>query len=185
MESVVLLLNANEPPAPVLVQATTRPAVATTLLFPSTNWALIVTALPATGAALVELTKYFAAVPTVVVIAALVPVNACASVPVIVWTVPATTLFVNVTVATPLPVVVLVALANPPPEPVLLHVTTLPEALTGLLFASANCAVIETVLPATGFKLVELTRYFVAVPAVAVTLAVVPVSKSVSVPVNA
>jgi hypothetical protein len=112
----------------------------------------------------------------------LVPVNACASVPVTVSIVPATTLFVKTTVAMPFAAVVLVELANEPP-PVLLHVTTFPDVLTALLLASANCAEIVTVVPATGLKLDELTRYFAAVPAIVVIFALVPVIELVSVAV--
>jgi hypothetical protein len=90
---------------------------------------------------------------------------------------------VNVTVAIPFAAVVLVALENAPPLPVLLHVTTLPEVLTGLLNVSANCAVMVTMLPATGFVLLELTRYLAAAAATVVMFALVPVRLSVSVPV--
>ena len=72
---------------------------------------------------------------------------------------------VNETVATPLAFVVLVGESNEPPLPVLLQVTVLPAVGTGLLLASANCAVIVTAVPATGLLLLDVTRYFVAVPA--------------------
>lgn len=63
--------------------------------------------------------------------------------------------------AIPLAFVILVAEANDPPL-VLLHVTTLPAALTALLPASASCAVIVTLLPATGLVLLEFTIYLLA-----------------------
>ena len=84
-----------------------------------------------------------------VVMLALVPVSDELSVPVTVCTVPTVELVVNVTVAIPLAFVVLVAVPNEPPF-VLLQVTVLPDVDTGLLLASANCAVIVTLLPATG-----------------------------------
>src|SRR5438034_4123462 len=46
---VLLVAEAKLPPAPVLDQVTTRPEVDTVLLFASASWALIVTAVPATG----------------------------------------------------------------------------------------------------------------------------------------
>jgi hypothetical protein len=97
-------------------------------------------------------------------------------------------LVVNVTVATPLEFVVDVGAEKEPPF-VLDHVTVLPDVPTGLLFASASCAVIVTPEPATGLELEDVTRYLVAVlgtvvtvtlpvfpPVVAVTTCAVPVA---------
>ena len=81
-----------------------------------------------------------------------------------------TVLVVNETVAMPLALVVDVGAPNEPP-PVADHVTTWPLVWTALLFTSANWAVMVTDAPATGEKLVEDTAYFVAVPAVNVTTA--------------
>src|SRR6185369_3533222 len=61
---------------------------------------------------------------------------------------------VKLTVATPLAFVLLVALANEPPF-VLDQVTVCPAVPIGLLFASANCAVIVTAVPATGLELLD------------------------------
>ena len=83
---------------------------------------------------------------------------------------PATVPVVNVTVATPLPFVVLVAGENDPLLPVLLHVTVLPEVETTLPLVSANCALIVTAVPATGLLSLDVTRYFVAGPATKVTV---------------
>ena len=69
---------------------------------------------------------------------ALVPVLAAPSVAVTVWIVPAAVLVVKLTVAMPLALVVLVAVAKLPPTPVLDQVTTMPEVDTGLLLASAS-----------------------------------------------
>jgi hypothetical protein len=85
----------------------------------------------------------------------------------------------------PLALVVLVGEANDPPL-VLDQVTTLPEVETALLFASESCAVMVTLLPATGEELLLVTRYLVAVPATAVAvnvtgLPVSPVAVAVSV----
>jgi hypothetical protein len=85
--------------------------------------------------------------------------------------VPDTVWVVSVIVATPLPFVVDVAAEKEPLASDLVHVTTCPLVVTGLLFASASCAVIVTPLPATGPVELELTRYFVAPPAVNVTVA--------------
>src|SRR5436309_4278187 len=98
--------------------------------------------------------------------------------------VPAVVPVVKVTVATPPALVVLVGLPNDPPAPVLLHVTVLPAVLTGLLFASANCAVIVTALPARGLLLLELTRYLAAGTATVVMLLLVPVRPVLSVAVT-
>ena len=60
--------------------------------------------------------------------------------------------------------VVLVVAANAPPTPVLLHVTTLPDVDTALLFRSASRALIVTALPDTGLELLDVTRYFAGSP---------------------
>src|SRR5713226_4326610 len=81
---------------------------------------------------------------------------------------------VNVTLATPLAFVVLVPGESDPPLPVLLHITVLPEVETTLPLVSANCAVIATLVPAAGLKLLDVTRYCVAVPALVVMFPLVP-----------
>jgi hypothetical protein len=143
------------------------------LLFASASCAEIVTAAPATGLALDDVTRYLLATPTTVVKVLVVPVVPPV-VPVAVCAVPAVVLVVNETVATPLAFVVDVAVPKVPP-PVLDHVTTWPAVDTALLFASASCAVIVTAAPATGLALELVTRYFVAAPATVVNVAVVPV----------
>src|SRR5438093_2498349 len=97
--------------------------------------------------------------------------------------VPAVAPVVNVTVATPPALVVLVGLPNDPPAPVLVQVTVLPAVATGLLFASANCAVIVMALPANGLLLLELTRYLAAGRAVVIMLPLVTVRVEFSIPV--
>lgn len=73
-----------------------------------------------------------------VVMVALVPVRGPVSVPVTVVAVPTTVCVVKTTVAIPLPFVVLVGVAKAPFPSDFVHVTTLPDVLTGLLFASTN-----------------------------------------------
>ncbi|CAM3868889.1 hypothetical protein AQAU111925_10600 [Aquirufa aurantiipilula] len=106
----------------------------------------------------------------VVVIVGDVPVIA-EVVAVIVVDVDATVCVVNTTVAIPLPLVVEVAEAKLPLAFDLVQVTVCPEVLTGLLFASANCAEIVTVLPETGEYAEEVTMYFDAAPAFTTVLA--------------
>jgi len=174
---VVLVGEANEPPVPVLLHVTVLPEVDTALPLASANCAVMVTAVPATGLLSLDVTRYCVAVPAVVVMFPLVPVRLIGlllSVAVTVYTVPATVPVVNETVATPLTLVVLVPDENEPPLPVLLHVTILPAVDTGLLLASASCAVIVTALPAAGLLLLDVTRYFVAGPAVTVIVMSVP-----------
>ena len=89
-------------------------------------------------------------VPLVPVIVPLVPDKLPLSVPVIFAAVPDNVCVVKTTVAIPLPLVVLVEVANDPLASDLLHVTTLPAVPTALLLASANCAVMFTSLPAIG-----------------------------------
>ena len=101
--------------------------------------------------------------PKVVVMFPLVP-DSTPSVPVTVWTVAAVVLVVNVTVAWPAASVVDVAAEKLPPF-VLDQVTVLPAVVTGLPLASANCAVIVTVLPAITELALDVTTYFVAVGA--------------------
>lgn len=113
------------------------------MLFASANCAEIVTAVPSSAVEALDVTRYFAAGPTIVSTFPLVPVRALPSVAVKVYVMPAVVFVVNETVATPLPFVVDVAVANDPPAPVLLHVTVTPDVVTGLPAASASCA--ETV----------------------------------------
>jgi hypothetical protein len=79
---VVLVGDANDPPAPVLLQVTVIPAVATGLLFASTSCARIPTVSPATGLYRLAPTTYFVAGPGIVVMFELVPVKLVLSVPV-------------------------------------------------------------------------------------------------------
>ena len=88
--------------------------------------------------------------PDVVVIVLVVPVKLPPSVPVTVVAVPVTVCVVKTMVAIPLPLVVLVGVANDPFASDFVHVTVNPDVLTGLLFASANCALIVTADPAAG-----------------------------------
>jgi hypothetical protein len=69
---------------------------------------------------------------------------------------------VNSTVATPLPFVRLVDVANVPPL-VLDHVTTWPPCDTALPPTSASCAVIVTFVPTVGETLLVDTTYRVGV----------------------
>jgi hypothetical protein len=92
-------------------------------------------------------------------------------------------LVVKVTVAAPLPFVVLFGDENEPPAAEL-HVTVRPGVLTGLLFASTSWAVIVTPVPATGLLLLEVTRYFAAPPIAVVIVPLVPVKLFASVPVT-
>src|SRR6266700_2195752 len=110
-----------------------------------------------------------AGAPATVVIFPLVPVRPPPSVPVTVWTVPATVLVVKVTVAAPLAFVVLVE-EEKEPTFVLIQVTILPEVDTAFPLASVNCAVIVTCVPATGVLLLDVTLYFLAKPGLKVTV---------------
>jgi hypothetical protein len=116
------------------------------------------------------------------VIGALAPVTEPV-VAVTTWIVPLVVDVVKLTVAIPLAFVLLVALANDPPF-VLDHVTVCPAVLTTLLFASANCADIVTAVPATGDKLLDVTRYLAAAPAIVTTFPLDPVRALPSVAVN-
>src|SRR5207248_1410168 len=76
-------------------------------------------------------------------------------------------LAVKTTVATPALLVVLVGVAKLPPL-LLAHVTTRPAVATGVPCASASCAVIVTVPPATTLDALEVTTYRVAAAATAI-----------------
>lgn len=65
---------------------------------------------------------------------------------------------VNVTVATPLPLVVDVGDENDPFASDFDHVTVCPDELTLLLFTSRSWAVIVTLDPATGLDELAVTR---------------------------
>ena len=162
LASVVLVAVAKDPLPSDLVQVTTLPAVLTAFPLASASCAEIVTSAPATGLYPFEVTRYFVAAPTVVVIVVLVPVSEPASVPVIVVAVPDTVCVVKTTVAIPLASVVLVAVAKDPLLFDLVQVTISPAIATGLLLASASCAETVTPAPATGEYPLEVTRYFVA-----------------------
>jgi hypothetical protein len=154
---VVELELANDPPAPVFVQFTTTPDVATGLPLASVNCAVIVTGLPATTVAAPADTTYFVATPAAVVIPGLLPVIALV-VAVTTCVTPTLALVVKAIVATPLEFVVLVCEANDPPF-VLDHVTVVPPVETAFPFTSANCAEIVTAVPAAGARLFDVTRY--------------------------
>ena len=123
-----------------------------------------------------------AATPVEVVIAPLVPVSDPV-VAVMVCAVPAAVLLVNVTVAIPLVLVVLVAAEKDPP-PVLDQVTTCPLVVTELLLPSASCALMVTDAPAIGDVLVDVTMYFVAAAAAKVTSALFAIAREFTVPVT-
>src|ERR1043165_8117343 len=95
--SVVLVGVAKDPPVPLLLQVTVLPEVLTGLPFESANCAVIVTAVPATGLLLLELTRYWPGALATVVMFPLVPVIAVLSVPVTRYVVPAVLPVVNVT----------------------------------------------------------------------------------------
>ena len=84
------------------------------------------------------MTRYLVAVPAIVVMVEVLPVNEPPSEAVTVVAVPATVWVVNTTVATPLALVILVPVANVPFESDFVQVTVSPDVLTGLLFASAS-----------------------------------------------
>jgi hypothetical protein len=182
---VVDVTVANEPPVPVFVHVTVLAAVATGFWLASINWAVTVTAAPATGLAVLSVTVYVVAGPDEVVRAADVPVNAALSNAVTVYATPADVDVVNETVATPPALVVDVGEAKEPPAPVLLHVTVLPDAATGLPNASASCALMATVAPAAGVIVLGATRYLVAAPTTVVNAGLVPVIAVLSVAVTA
>ena len=112
--------------------------------------------------------------PATVVMVALVPVLVLGDVLVAVKVAAALAivLVVNEVVATPLPLVVVVAGVKDPPVPVRVKVTETPEVDTALPYWSASRALMVTTEPATGLKLDEVTRYFVAAPAMKFTVAV-------------
>jgi len=106
------------------------------------------------------------------------PSSACT-----VCAVSATELTVKSTVATPLAFVVLEPAASEPP-PVLDQVTVRPAVETGLLLASASCAVIVTVEATVGLAELEVTRYLVAAPATKETPAVLVIAVPFTVPLT-
>jgi hypothetical protein len=109
-----------------------------------------------------EFAAIWVAAPATGVIAPLVPVNDPASLPVTVYAVPAT-VGVNVTVAIPLPVVVLVdAEKLPPVDGEQDHVTTLPDVGIGVPSSELSCAEMVTPVPATGEEEVDVTMYLSA-----------------------
>ena len=181
---VVEVAVANVPLPFDLDQVTVKPAVETALLLASASWAVIVTSEPAAGARLEEVTKYFVAVPGIVVIVAVAPVRLPPSVPVTVVAVAEAVCVVNATVAIPLALVVEVAVANEPLPLDFDHVTVRPAVETTLLFASASCALMVTSEPAAGLEFDEVTRYLVAAPGTVVIVPVVPVRLLPSVPVT-
>ena len=185
LASVVDVAVANDPPAPVLLHVTTWPALLTGVPVASVSCAVTVTGAPAaTDDALVVTTYFDAGFPPleIVVIGADVPVMDPV-VAVTTCTVATVVDVVKLTVATPLAFVLLVALANEPPF-VADHVTVCPAVVTTLLFASANCADIVTAVPATGDKLLDVTRYLAAAPAIVTTFPLDPVRALPSVAVN-
>ena len=93
------------------------------MLFASASCAVIVTAAPATGPELEEVTRYFVAVPGIVVIVDVVPAFPPV-VPVTVVAVPDTVCVVNDTVATPLAFVVEVEAPKEPLASDFVQVTT-------------------------------------------------------------
>ena len=101
----------------------------------------------------------------------LVPVRAFASVAVNVCATPDVVPVVNDTVAAPFASVVELALANEPPAPVLLQLTTTPTGVaTGWSFASTNCADTVTACPATAV-VPTVTRYLVPTGMMVVVMA--------------
>ena len=86
---VWLVAVAKDPFAFDLLQVTVKLAVLTGLLLASASWAVIFAVAPAVGVLLLEVTRYFVAAPTAVVMVAVVPVRLAPSVPVTVVAVPA------------------------------------------------------------------------------------------------
>ena len=137
-------------------QVTVVPEVPTLLPLASASWAVMVTAAPAAGVVVLAVTMYCVAAAAVPTISAVAPVNGVVllSVAVTTWD-DAVAFVVNVIVAMPAPSVVdvLVAAQGPDPKqppPVLVQVTTLPDVVTALLFASVSCAETVTCEPALG-----------------------------------
>ena len=102
---VVEVPDAKLPPAPVFDQVTVRPLVETGLLLASASWAVIVTAVPATGLDELDVTMYLVGPAGTVVMLLVVPLCVPSS-PLTVWMVPAVVEVVKLTVATPEPLVV-------------------------------------------------------------------------------
>lgn len=119
---VLVVELANDPPF-VLDQVTVWPDVLIGLLYVSANCAEIVTAVPASGLVLLDVTKYFAGAAGTVVTVPLVPVRALPSVAVNVYVIPAAVFAVKSTVARPFAFVCVAPVSNDPPDPVLVHVT--------------------------------------------------------------
>jgi len=94
--------------------------------------------------------------------AALVPVNDPASVPVMAYTVPATVPVVNVTEAIPFVSVLLVPVEKLPPVPVFDQVTILPAVAFAPPLSELNCADMVTVVPAIGEDESDVTTYISA-----------------------
>jgi hypothetical protein len=157
---VALVADANEPPVPVLPHVTMAPDVATALPFASASCAEIVTTVPATGLDALGVTTYFVGGPATVITPLLEPLRAAPSTAVKEYVTPAVVPVVNVTVATPLAFVVLVAEAKEPPAPVLDQVTTCPERFSGAPFASTTCAVTVIGAPAAIDGALVVTVYF-------------------------
>jgi hypothetical protein len=139
---------AKLPPVPVTDQVTVLPDATTALPLTSLSCAVTARALPTVGADALEVTKYFAAAPAVVVIVGDMPLTPLLSDTDTVKAWPATVPVVTVTVAIPL-LVADVALLRDPEPPDRVHVTVRPDSDSGPL-ASASCAVIVTCAPATG-----------------------------------
>ena len=76
LPSVVLVELAKDPFVPVLLQVITLPGILTGLPYASASWAVMVTAVPATGLLLFEVTIYFDAAPAVILNAVLTTVPA-------------------------------------------------------------------------------------------------------------
>jgi hypothetical protein len=176
---VLVVAGVNEPPF-VLVHVTTRPASNTATPPASANCVVMVTAVPTVALVALVVTRYFVATRCVDVIAGVLPVSAPV-VAVTTWLEAGVFDTVNVTVAMPDAFVVLVVAGVNDPPFVLVHVTVCPCVDTGLLAASANCAVIVTVVPTIALVALVVTRYLVATGAagVVVIAGVLPVSAPV------
>src|SRR5215471_6490506 len=140
----------------------------------SASCAVTVTVVPAAGDAVLLETRYCVGTTTVVT-PPLVPVRSAASVAVNVYVTPAVVPVVKTIVATPAAFVVELELANEPPAPVFVQVTTTPCVATGWPLASVSCALIVTAPPATTVAAFADTTYFVAGPAMVVIPALLPV----------
>jgi len=158
-------LTVPSEPASTASVTTLGVALVTTLPFASFTVTVIV-AVPLTATELGEIASVEVAAltaPNVVVMFDVVPLSE-PSVALTVCTVAATVLVVNVTVACPAASVVDVGAEKLPPF-VLDHVTVLPLVAIAEPLASASCAVIVAVLPATTELALDVTTYFAAVGA--------------------